>query len=85
MAFRRGMHIEPIPLDHPSLSRGWWDAESSGATLWRWTDGDAEVPLSGTEPAVLEVVLSGGLDYPVDRSFEAPVACAVPPVRSAAA
>ena len=68
LTIRRGTEVSPIPLDHPRLSRGWWDVETDGAALWRWTDGDAVVPLSGTGPAVLEVVLSGSLDYHLGRN-----------------
>jgi hypothetical protein len=34
-----------IPLDHPGLGAGWWDAETDGASLWRWTRGAAVLPL----------------------------------------
>jgi hypothetical protein len=34
--------------------------------LWRWTDGDAVLPLSGfTGPAVLEIHLAGAINYVV--------------------
>ena len=56
-----------IPADHPGLSRGWHEAERDGGALWRWTNGDAVVPLSGlTGPAVLEIRLAGSMRYVVD-------------------
>jgi hypothetical protein len=75
LTLRRGAEIEAIPLDHPHLSRGWWDAERDGATLWRWTDGNAAIGLSadgsaGFGPVVLDIVLAGGLDYPLGHELE---------------
>jgi len=65
MTLRRGAAIEAIPLDHPHLARGWWDVERDDAVLWRWTDGNAVIPLAaGTGPMVLEITLAGSLDYP---------------------
>ena len=56
-----------IPADHPGLSRGWHEAERDGGALWRWTNGDAVLPLSGlTGPAVLEIRLAGSMRYVVD-------------------
>jgi hypothetical protein len=92
LTLRRGAEIEPIPLDHPHLSHGWWAVERDRATLWRWTDGDAAIDLSGAGPAVLElsvleIVLAGSLDYPIGRDLEADVAYLVgpAPTRSVAA
>lgn len=64
VTLKRGDAVEVVPLDHPRLSRGWWDVEHDGSELRRWTDGDAELPLSGEGPAVLEVTVAGRLDYP---------------------
>jgi hypothetical protein len=54
-----------IPLDHPHLSQGWWAVERYGATLRRWTDGNAVVPLPALDgPAVLEIrARSGDMAY----------------------
>lgn len=78
----RGAEPEPIPLDHPSLSGGWWDVERDRAALWRWTDGNAMLGLSGEGPAVLEVVAAGGLDYPIGQGFDAEPARAAAPART---
>jgi hypothetical protein len=48
----------PIPLDHPVLVDGWWDVESDGTALWRWTNGDASLPING--PATLLLIEVGG-------------------------
>jgi hypothetical protein len=44
-----------LPPDHPGLSDGWWTAERDAATLWRWTKGDALLPLEPGGPAILEI------------------------------
>ena len=54
----------PIPLDHPSLVRGWWAPETDGVSHWRWTDGAAALPV-GDAPSVLEVEVAGTLPYPL--------------------
>jgi hypothetical protein len=89
LTLRRGAEAEPIPMDHPHLSHGWWDAERDGATLWRWTDGNAALSLSADGapvlgrpalgppvlgPIMLEIVLAGSLDYPLGQRLEADVA-----------
>ena len=54
MMLYREAEREPIPLDHPRLSHGWWDVERDHGVLWRWTDGDAVINLCGEGPTVLE-------------------------------
>ena len=66
LTVRRGTEAEEIPLDHPQLANGWWAAEQDQATLWRWTNGDAVLPVSGNDAAVLEVTLGETQDYPVN-------------------
>jgi hypothetical protein len=47
-----------LPADHPALADGWWDAEGDGTALWRWTAGDAGIPLApGTAWTMVEVEL----------------------------
>ena len=47
-----------LPADHPGLADGWWDAEGDGTALWRWTAGDAGIPLPpGTAWTMVEVQL----------------------------
>ena len=71
LLLKRGKDVEPIPLDHPRLSLGWWGVERDRATLWRWTDGDAVVPLSGTGPGVLEITLACAQNYPLSQDLGA--------------
>jgi antigen 43 len=66
-----GAEVATIPLDHPRLTHGWWDIERDRASLWRWTNGNAVIELPGNGlavlevPAVLEVMVAGGLNYPI--------------------
>ena len=47
-----------LPADHPGLAEGWWGAEGDGTALWRWTAGDAGIPLPpGTAWTLVEVQL----------------------------
>ena len=64
LTLRRGSEVEPIALDLPGCSRGWHDVDGDGVAIWRWTDGDAEIPVCVAGPAVLEVVVAGSPDYP---------------------
>ncbi len=65
LTLKQGTEVTPIPVDHPQLSEGWWSVERDRDWLWRWTDGNAVIPLSAVGPAVLEIALGGSLDYPL--------------------
>jgi autotransporter passenger strand-loop-strand repeat protein len=64
LTLKRGADVDVIPLDHPLLSRGWWDVEGDHSALWRWTDGNAMIPALIGGPVLLEVTLAHTLDYP---------------------
>jgi hypothetical protein len=49
-----------IPLDHPSLGRGWWDVEREGGRSHRWTDGDAELHIP-RHASALDLHVAGGM------------------------
>jgi hypothetical protein len=55
IALRTNSGVREVAPDHPSLARGWHAAERQDALLWRWTDGDAALPISCVEGGVLEV------------------------------
>lgn len=59
-----------IPLDDPALTIGWWDVERHGATLARWTDGDALLPLGARGARLLEITAGCQDAYPADRPAE---------------
>lgn len=55
-----------IALDGPELGRGWHAIERAGDATWRWTDGDAALPIGGGENGcVLEIRLHASGQYPV--------------------
>ena len=73
IVLRSGDEVREIPLDHPSLSQGWWAIERQGRSLSRWTDGDALLPLPAVDACtILEVRASvAGLAYAVsERTLE---------------
>ena len=56
--------IQEVPLDHPRLSEGWWEVERDGASISRWTNGRALLPLPMlSEVATLEICFSGVMTY----------------------
>ncbi len=55
-----------LPADFPKDANGWYDTERSGVSMWRWTDGAAELPLSHIQgSAVVTVVCRTVASYPV--------------------
>lgn len=66
ISLRQDMSTRTIPVDHPSLTDGWWAPEGDGTQLWRWTDGDAVLPLPDGKLS-LEVTLGEAALYPADR------------------
>jgi len=55
-----------IPADFPIEAQGWHDAEQLGASMWRWTDGAAELPLGGiTGSAIVTVTCRTVGAYPI--------------------
>lgn len=63
LTLRRDGEVEAIPMDHPALQRGWWAVESDAATHWRWTDGNACLPLASGGLALLEVEVASLVEY----------------------
>ncbi len=59
-----------VPMDHPDLKDGWHCPEQDGLRLWRWTDGDAALPLP-PGATLLEIHLAGAAEYLVgsERGF----------------
>lgn len=55
-----------IALDAPELARGWHTIERAGGATWRWTDGDAVLPIAGGENGcVLDIRLHASGQYPL--------------------
>lgn len=53
-----------VDADHPALRDGWHAAEytATGAP-WRWTGGDAALPIVSDGPCLLEITLSATMTY----------------------
>ena len=66
LTIRTGTEVHAVPVDHPALTDGWWDVEPAYPCLKRWTNGDARLDLLTEGLVMLEIVLAGGLAYPVD-------------------
>jgi Hint domain/GLTT repeat (6 copies) len=70
IVLRDANDVHDVPVDHPSLSQGWWAVEWDGAAPRRWTNGDAVLPLPPSAvPAMLEIRASNsGMTYAIDAS-----------------
>lgn len=67
LVLRQGDWLEELPLDHPSLDRGWWDVERDDGLIRRWTKGRAHLPLPGlTSAAILEIGFGREIAYPLE-------------------
>jgi hypothetical protein len=71
LVFRGSTDRQDMPADHPALHLGWHAPETDVATRWRWTDGNAELPVPpSATPWLLEVHLGPTTDYVVVRPNE---------------
>jgi hypothetical protein len=67
IVLRGATELREVPMDHPDLTKGWWDIERDGQMMNRWTNGDAVIPLPKMDGHVmLEVHLAGEMIYAVD-------------------
>lgn len=71
-----------LAMDDPVLRDGWWAAERDHATLWRWTDGDAVLPLL-PDIRLVELRLGQRLAYPVTQDGRAAERCVLAAMRAA--
>jgi hypothetical protein len=58
---RDGIDYDVIGADDPRLVDGWWASESDGGAIWRWTSGNAAIPIEGG--AMIEVLVGRTLSY----------------------
>lgn len=73
LVFRSGARQCVIPVDHPSLNRGWHSVEHDGPVCWRWTAGDAVLPVPASMrsgPLTVEIHTTGAMQYPLDQEPE---------------
>ena len=56
--------VTDYPVDHPALSEGWFGDEGDGSTIWRWTNGNASLPITtNKDPLILEVQVAVSHTY----------------------
>ncbi len=69
MTLRNGDDHIVIPADHPGLTQGWHTAEAGNGDLWRWTAGNATIPMQGNaSPAMLDIDIGAMGTYILARS-----------------
>jgi hypothetical protein len=64
MSIRDAGSRQDVALDSPALDDGWWAPEGDGATVWRWTNGDAVLPPVDA-PSVIEIFVGDTVPYPM--------------------
>ncbi len=73
IVLRSGARAVVIPADHPSLTAGWHKLEQDGPTCWRWTTGDAVLPVPPSMqsgPLTVELHTTGAVQYPIEQELE---------------
>jgi hypothetical protein len=64
--------MKEIAIDDPSLAEGWWAVERQGASIRRWTNGNAVLPLANVAgPTMLEIHVSGGTQHVINATDRA--------------
>ena len=71
----------PIALDDPRLAEGWWSPESDGTQSWRWTNGNALLPLVSSTPVLLEITLGETPSYMMEVATGITATTPSPPFR----
>jgi len=64
LTIRSGSDVTAFAADHPALAQGWHAAERANGTIWRWTNGDALLPIASVHGALmLEIQISDTHTY----------------------
>ena len=67
ISVRSSTDLIEYSADHPALSDGWFGAEGSGHNIWRWTNGNAALPITANEePLLVEVRIAGVHAYALE-------------------
>jgi hypothetical protein len=70
IVMRGARGVVDMPLDHPALRNGWHALEGDGVRMWRWTDGNALLPVpQGT--TMVEIHVAGSGAYPMQEAVSA--------------
>ncbi len=69
MTVRSGEEHLVIPADHPALAQGWHTPETGNGAIWRWTAGNAAIPMVSTAgPVMLDIDVAEMGTYILARS-----------------
>ncbi len=69
---RGGTDFTDVAIDHPALRRGWHAVETEERGMWRWTNGNAVLPIGGNNgPVTVEVHVRQTSNYLVAMSQSA--------------
>lgn len=72
IAVKSGASVEVFSADHPALRDGWHTVETLGSAMWRWTNGNAALPVAtGNQPVVLEIQIADTATYAIQEPAEA--------------
>ena len=63
---RSGALHSNIAVDDPKLTDGWWSVEWDDIAPWRWTNGNAVLPISG-DLEMIDITIGGPFQYPITR------------------
>ena len=68
---RDSVGLTELPPDHPGLTQGWHKVEHDDATMWRWTNGDAVLPIGPTQaPTLVEVQVGMVMKHVVENAAQ---------------
>jgi hypothetical protein len=66
IAVKAGANVDVFTADHPALNDGWHTTERLGSAMWRWSNGNAALPVAGnTTPVILEIQVADTAIYAV--------------------
>jgi hypothetical protein len=55
--------------DHPALAQGWHGMEQANGAMWRWTTGQAALPVGAVDgPVVVEVTVAATTTYLIEEA-----------------
>jgi len=67
--------LTELPPDHPGLTQGWYGVEQDDATMWRWMNGDAVLPIESADgPAMVEIQVGIAMRHIVEDVAESRLA-----------
>jgi pyruvyltransferase len=66
----RGKQSDVILAEDARLTDGWWGLEGADEKRWRWTNGDAALPIERGGPVIIDVEITQIPAYPVFGAAE---------------